>query len=96
LAGATADDIKDNLEDLYLNHTPSTSYSTLDPTSLPLLEPLRLPARIINFVLEKFGVDFRVPTILADILEPAARILVPTYRRRLPLPRRSGRTPAKR
>jgi hypothetical protein len=76
LAGATEDDIKDNIIDLYVDQEASTSYSTLDPNDLPLLEPLRLPARIINFVLEKLGVEFRVPTILADILEPAARILV--------------------
>lgn len=76
LAGATAEDIEDNLIGLLVGQTPSTSWSTLNPTDLPLLEPLRLPARLINLVLEQLNIDFRVPTILADILEPAARILV--------------------
>lgn len=76
LAGASQEDIEDNLIGLLVGQTPSTSFSTLNPTDLPLLEPLRLPARLINLVLEQLNIDFRMPTILANILEPAARILV--------------------
>lgn len=45
-------------------------YLTLNPRGLPLLEPLRLPARLLGLL----GVQ--VPTLLADAVEPALRILV--------------------
>ncbi len=57
---------------------PSTSYSTFAPDDLPLLEPLRLPARLINAVLGALGVALTLPTPLADALEPALEILVNT------------------
>lgn len=56
----------------------STSFSTFVPDDLPLLEPLRLPARIINTVLGALGVPLTVPTPLADALQPALEILVNT------------------
>lgn len=55
--------------------TSSTSYSTLVPKDLPLLEPLRLPSRIINFVLGRLGVKAKLGTPLADALQPALQIL---------------------
>lgn len=48
-------------------------YGTLLPNDLPLLEPLRLPARILN---EVFGLELGTP--LADALQPALTILVNT------------------
>ena len=57
---------------------PSTSYSTFAPEDLPLLEPLRLPARLINAVLGALGVPLTLPTPLADALQPALEILVNT------------------
>jgi len=46
-------------------------YGTLLPNDLPILEPLRLPSRLINAI---FGTDLGTP--LADALQPAAKILV--------------------
>lgn len=59
-----------------INGEPSTSYSYIVPTDFALLEPLRLPARLINLALEQLGIDFRMPTLLADALTPITKILV--------------------
>ena len=48
-------------------------YGTLLPNDLPILEPLRLPSRLINTV---FGTDLGTP--FADALQPAFTILVNT------------------
>jgi len=48
-------------------------YGTLLPNDLPILEPLRLPSRVINAV---FGTDLGTP--FADALQPAFTILVNT------------------
>jgi hypothetical protein len=48
-------------------------YGTLLPTDLPILEPLRLPSRLLNAV---FGLDLGTP--IADALQPALTILVNT------------------
>ena len=48
-------------------------YGTLLPNDLPILEPLRLPSRLINAV---FGTDLGTP--FADALQPAFTILVNT------------------
>lgn len=48
-------------------------YGTLLPNDLPILEPLRLPSRVINAV---FGTDLGTP--FADALQPAFKILVNT------------------
>lgn len=47
-------------------------YGTLVPNELPILEPLRLPAQIINLIAGQQVVG----TPLADALEPALKILV--------------------
>ena len=47
-----------------------TYYLTLVPNDLPLVEPLRLPSRIINLI-----TGWHLPTPIADALEPAAKIL---------------------
>ncbi len=49
----------------------SSYYFTLNPNDLPLLEPLRLPVRIINAI-----TGWNLPTPIADALQPAAKILV--------------------
>jgi hypothetical protein len=49
----------------------SSYYFTLDPNDLPLLEPLRLPTRIINGI-----TGWNLPTPIANALQPAAKILV--------------------
>jgi len=48
-------------------------YGTLLPNDLPILEPLRLPVRLINAIV---GSD--LPTPIADALQPAFTILVNT------------------
>jgi hypothetical protein len=48
-------------------------YATLVPNDLPLLEPLRLPSRLINLL-----TGFDLPTPIADALQPALEILVNT------------------
>jgi len=48
-------------------------YGTLLPNDLPILEPLRLPVRLINTIV---GSD--LPTPIADALQPAFTILVNT------------------
>lgn len=78
LQGASEDLLYARLGVLASLNVPSTSYSTFAPADLPLLEPLRLPARVINSVLGALGVDLTVPTPLADALQPALQILVNT------------------
>ena len=46
------------------------------PADLPLLEPLRLPARLINAVFGALNIPITVPARLADALQPASQILV--------------------
>jgi len=53
--------------------TGKAFYGTLRPNDLPLLEPLRLPTRLLNQV---FG--WNVATPLADALQPALTIAVNT------------------
>lgn len=75
-AGASPDAIYAKLGALAALNVSSTTYSTLAPDDLPLLEPLRLPARLINAAFQALGVPVTVPTLLADALQPAAEILV--------------------
>ncbi|AQT78153.1 hypothetical protein B1R94_01230 [Mycolicibacterium litorale] len=53
-------------------------YATLIPKDLPLLEPLRLPVRVINAVSSLIGHPLNLGTPLADALQPALSILVNT------------------
>ncbi|WP_328349993.1 PE-PPE domain-containing protein [Mycobacterium sp. NBC_00419] len=53
-------------------------YGTLLPNDLPLLEPLRLPVRLINAVTNALGIPLNLGTPLADALQPALTILVNT------------------
>ena len=76
LAGTSDDVIYAKLGALATLNLPSTTYGTLAPTDLPLLEPLRLPARLVNAAFQALGVPITVPTPLADALQPAAEILV--------------------
>ena len=78
LAGDSDDLLYTRLGLLATLNVASTSYSTFAPDDLPLLEPLRLPARLINGVLGAIGVPLTLPTPLADALEPALEILVNT------------------
>jgi hypothetical protein len=78
LAGDSEDLLYTRLGLLVTLNVASTSYSTFAPDDLPLLEPLRLPARLINGVLGALGVPLTLPTPLADALEPALEILVNT------------------
>ena len=48
-------------------------FGTIVPNDLPILEPLRLPSRILNLIT---GMD--IPTPIADALQPAMQILVNT------------------
>lgn len=76
LKGADLPTIEGNLIGLLTLGTPSTSYSTLVSNDLPLLEPLRLPSRILNAVFKQVGVPITLGTPLADALQPALSILV--------------------
>ena len=76
LQGDSTTEIGTKVGLLVLNGISSTSYSTFAPNDLPLLEPLRLPARVLNAAFNALGVPITVPTLLADALQPAAEILV--------------------
>jgi hypothetical protein len=78
LKGADLPTIEGNLIALLTLGVPSTSYSTLVSTDLPLLEPLRLPSRILNAVFQQAGIPITLGTPLADALQPALEILVNT------------------
>jgi hypothetical protein len=78
LEGADLPTIEGNLIALLTLGVPSTSYSTLVSTDLPLLEPLRLPSRILNAVFKQAGIPITLGTPLADALQPALEILVNT------------------
>jgi hypothetical protein len=78
LKGTDVDTIKGNLIALLTLGVPSTTYSTLVANDLPLLEPLRLPSRILNAVFKQVGIPITLGTPLADALQPALEILVNT------------------
>ncbi|BBY63711.1 PE-PPE domain-containing protein [Mycolicibacterium helvum] len=78
LGGASLGDIETALGLLATLGSTSTTYSTLAPNDLPLLEPLRLPARLINAVSNALGHPLNLGTPLADALQPALTILVNT------------------
>jgi hypothetical protein len=76
IKGADTDAIIGNLVGLLALGASQTSYSTFAPNDLPLLEPLRLPSRILNAVFKQVGVPITLGTPLADALQPALSILV--------------------
>ncbi|MCV7177715.1 PE-PPE domain-containing protein [Mycolicibacterium sphagni] len=78
LGGASLGDIETALGLLATLGSTSTTYSTLAPNDLPLLEPLRLPVRLINAVSNALGHPLNLGTPLADALQPALTILVNT------------------
>ena len=78
IKGASTDTMIANLVGLLTAGAPNTSYSTFVPNDLPLLEPLRLPSRILNAVFKQAGVPITLGTPLADALQPALEILVNT------------------
>jgi hypothetical protein len=78
IKGASTDTMIANLVGLLTLGATSTSYSTFAPNDLPLLEPLRLPSRILNAVFKAVGVPITLGTPLADALQPALTILVNT------------------
>ena len=51
-------------------------YGTLVPNQLPILDPLRLPVRLINLISSAMGMPLNLGTPIADALEPATKILV--------------------
>jgi len=78
IEGDSLNDIYAKLGLLAVLGTPSTSYSTFVPNDLPILEPLRLPSRIINAIAGALGLKLNLGTPLADALQPALKILVNT------------------
>ena len=78
LAGATDSEIYAKLGVLATLGVSSTTYSTLVSPDLPLLEPLRLPSRVINALAGAIGLPLNLGTPLADALQPALSILVNT------------------
>ena len=78
IEGKSLDDIYASLGFLAALGTPSTSYTTFVPNDLPILEPLRLPSRIINAIAGALGLKLNLGTPLADALQPAVKILVNT------------------
>jgi len=53
-------------------------YLTLEPNQLPILSPLRVPSLIVNAGLKAIGSPYLLGTPLADVLQPAMKILVNT------------------
>ncbi|WP_194163483.1 PE-PPE domain-containing protein [Mycolicibacterium sp. P1-5] len=78
LGGASLTDLETALALLAAFGSPSTTYSTLAPNDLPLLEPLRLPVRLINAISGALGHPLNLGTPFADALQPALSILVNT------------------
>jgi hypothetical protein len=78
IEGKPLNDIYASLGLLAAFGTTSTSYSTFVPNDLPLLEPLRLPVRLINAATNALGFPLNLGTPLADALQPALSILVNT------------------
>lgn len=78
LAGDSDSEIYAKLGALATLNVSSSTYSTLVSPDLPLLEPLRLPSRIVNAVAGALGLPINLGTPLADALEPALSILVNT------------------
>ncbi|MBU3685423.1 MAG: PE-PPE domain-containing protein [Mycobacterium sp.] len=54
----------------------STSWVTVVPDNLPILEPLRLPVQILNYIATQAGEVPLLKTPFADALQPAFKILV--------------------
>ena len=54
----------------------STSWVTVVPDNLPILEPLRLPVQILNYIATLAGEVPLLKTPFADALQPAFKILV--------------------
>jgi hypothetical protein len=78
LEGVSLNEIYTKLGFLALAGTPSTSYGTFVFDDLPILEPLRLPSRILNAVFGALNIPIALGTPLADALQPALTILVNT------------------
>ena len=78
IEGTPLNDIYTKLALLASLGQSSTSYSTYVPNDLPLLEPLRLPVRLINAATSALGFPLNLGTPLADALQPALSILVNT------------------
>lgn len=76
IKGTDTDTMIENLVGLLTLGTPRTSYSTFAPNDLPLLEPLRLPSRILNEVFKQAKIPITLGTPLADAVQPALEILV--------------------
>lgn len=78
LEGTTQDDIITNVVSALspIGASSTTTYGTLVPTDLPLLEALRLPVRLINLAATALGLGIDLPTPIADALQPALEILV--------------------
>lgn len=56
--------------------TSPLTFVTLKNDDLPILSPLRLPSLLINTLLSKIGSPYLVGTPIADMLQPALKILV--------------------
>ena len=78
LEGTDTDTIVNKLIALLTLNNSFTTYSTFAPNDLPLLEPLRLPAHLLNALFEVVGIPIHLGTPLADALQPALKILVNT------------------
>lgn len=78
LVGTTEDDIITNVVSALspIGASSTTTYGTLVPNDLPLLEALRLPVRLINLAAKALGFTLDLPTPIADALQPALEILV--------------------
>ena len=78
IKGASLGAILANLAGLILAGSTFTSYSTVVPNDLPLLEPMRLPAPLFNLASYALGSDLRLSAPVADALQPAFEIMVNT------------------
>ncbi|MCV7193398.1 PE-PPE domain-containing protein [Mycolicibacterium brumae] len=57
-------------------NSATNGYGTYKVNDLPLLEPLRLPNRVLNLGLNALGADVQFNTPIADALQPALKVLV--------------------
>lgn len=79
LEGVDMDALQDMVVNMQLGRAAEageTLYGTFLSTDLPLLELMRWPAHVINFISQQMGHPLNLATPLADALQPALEILV--------------------
>ena len=79
LMGTTMEDIQDQIVNMQTGRAAEagqTLFGTFVSSNLPLLELMRWPVHLINFISKQLGHPLNLRTPLADALQPALEILV--------------------